>query len=198
MKNPTAIEFFCQWKKVAAFRLDELLTNWSKRKKFTSIVKDEEECIVEKIAENLGLRCYSEYYHTDTIFFDDDDLVPEKADGQTWVRGLKIAFEHEHSYDNKLYEEISHLLILHAPLSVVVTYPPPGGFAELPHLQYFHKIIDGSPRAKELDANESFLLIFGYPEPAHWRGLIYKSEGWKEIQTVEISNENQSNQSKAT
>jgi hypothetical protein len=182
MKIPQAKEFLGAWREVAALRQVELVANWHKRKRFTAIVKDERGCIVEKVAEKIGLTSYSEYYHTDTIFYDKAaDLVPEIPENQTWVRGIKVAFEHEHSYDNKLYEEISHLLILHSQLSVIVTYPPRGDFRDLPHLQYFHSIIKGSPRANELDGNENFLLIFGYLDPLEWKGLVYKNDWWKEI-----------------
>jgi hypothetical protein len=179
---PQAHEFLRAWREVAALRQDELVTNWYKRRKFTGIIKDEKDCIVEKVAEKIGLTSYSEYYHTDTIFYaKETDLVPKIPENQTWVRAIKVAFEHEHSYDNKLYEEISHLLILDSLLSVVVTYPPKGDFKDLPHLPYFHSIIKDSPRANELDENENFLLIFGYPEPLEWRGLVYKNDCWKEI-----------------
>lgn len=185
MKSPTAHKFLCAWREVASFRQDELVANWYKRKRFTAIVKEEEDCIVEKMADKIGLTCYAEYYHTDAIFYDKGtDLVPGIPGNQTWVRGIKAAFEHEHSYDNKIYEEISHLLILASLLSVVVTYPPKGDFRDLPHLPCFHSIIKGSPRADELDAKESFLLIFGYLDPLEWRGLVYKNDWWKEIQPL--------------
>jgi hypothetical protein len=182
MKTPQAHEFLRAWRDVAALRENELLANWYNRTPFTAIVKDERGCMVEKVSETIRLSCYSEYYHTDTIFYDKEtDLVPEIPANQTWVRAIKVAFEHEHSYNNKLYEEISHLLILDSLLSVCVTYPPEGDFRDLPHLQYFHSIIRGSPRANELDGHENFLLIFGYRDPLKWRGLVYKNDWWKEI-----------------
>jgi hypothetical protein len=182
MTNPQAQDFLRAWREVVDPRQDELVANWHKRKIFTAIVKDEKDCIVDKVAEKLGLRCYPEYYHTDTIFYDKAaDLVPGIPENQTWVRGIKVAFEHEHSYDYRLYEEISHLLILHSQLSVVVTYPPPANFRDLEHLNYFHELIRDSPRGKELSENENFLLIFGYCDPWAWKGLLFKNDWWEEI-----------------
>src|SRR5579862_6477736 len=163
MKNPTAHEFLQAWREVTALRQNELLENWHKRRKYTSLIQGEEGCIVEEVGRKLDkLDCYSEYYHTDTIFYAEADLVPERAGNQTWFRGIRVAFEHEHSYDKNLYEEISHLLILHSKLSVLVTYPPGRHYMDAPNLEYFRSIIKGSPRGDELDANENFLLILGY------------------------------------
>ena len=181
MKNPQAHEFLRAWREVAAHRQVELLANWSDDlPKYTSIILEEKGCVIEKVAEQMGLCCYAEYYHTDAILYTKADLVPERIPNQWWFRGIKVGFEHEHIYNNCLYEEISHLLILHSELSVIVTYPPPGNFKNLEYLQYFHTLIKDSPRAEELDAKENFLLIFGYRDPLVWRGLVYKNDWWEE------------------
>jgi hypothetical protein len=107
-------------------------------------------------------------------------LVPESSGG-TWLRGVKIAFEHEHSYYKRLYEEIGHLLIVHSELSVLVTYPPLGKHETLKHMGGFHALVKGSPRRAEHNAKENFLMIFGYENPWGWKGLVYNDDGWKQI-----------------
>ena len=181
MNGISAHRFLQAWKEAASLRETDLLENWSANLgKYTSIVKDDQDCIVKSVANKISLSHYSEYYHTDVIFYDNDDLVPNRKLGQTWVRGIKVAFEHEHIYDKSLYEEISHLLILQAGLSVVTTYPGTKDFTKVEHLDYFHDLIKGSPRAKELDEKENFLLIFGFRDPLEWKGLVFKCDKWQE------------------
>lgn len=122
-------------------------------------------------------------YCTDAVLFSEGDLIPERKDGTTWLRGIKVAFEHEHIYNKRLYEEISHLLIIHSDLSVLVSYPDSVVLKNLNHLRYFYELIKSSPRAGEFDADEKFLLIFGCRHPSlKWKGLIYKNAGWEEIE----------------
>jgi hypothetical protein len=182
MKNPQAHEFLRAWREVTAIRRDDLLANWSANlTKYTSIIQKDKGCVIDEVAQKLNLKSYNEYYSTDAFLYSEEDLVSDVNPGQKWFRGIKVAFEHEHIYNKRLYEEISHLLILHSELSVLVTYPPPGDFRHLEHLDYFHSIIQGSPRAEELDENENFLLIFGYRDPLEWKGLVYKNDWWEEI-----------------
>lgn len=177
--------FLQVWSEITARRSQELIAKWDMRPEYTSIILAGGDCIIGKVAEELGLTYYpNTYYHTDAILYSEANLVPERNENQWWFRGISVAFEHENVYNKRLYEEISHLLILHSELSVVVTYPQRG---EAKHLLYYHSIIQGSPRAKELDKEESFLLILGYCGPLEWKGLIYKNEGWKEIATAPSS-----------
>jgi len=180
MNAPIASEFLKQWIVSANERDADLLANWNADLgKYTAIIKDETDSVIDKVAERLKLIAYSEHYHTDAILYREEDLVP--GAGKGWFRGIKVAFEHEHIYDKRLYQEISHLLILHSGLSVVVTYPPEGERKDSELMHYFHSLIRGSPRYNELDEKENFLLIFGYREPKlEWKGLVYKNAGWKE------------------
>jgi hypothetical protein len=181
IKNTLAFGFFQAWIEAAAARKEELIENWHQRRSYTSIIqKEPKTSIVDKVAGTLNLRCFTEYYSTDVIFYSNGHEVPGRKPDSTWVRGIEIAFEHEHSYDKNLYQEISHLLILHSKLSVLVTYPASDDLKKIEHLDYFHGLIKDSPK-KDVAEQENFLMIFGYKDPFKWRGLVYKDEGWKEI-----------------
>jgi len=185
MKNTGAREFLQAWRQITSqLELEkQLLDNWTNLEKYTALIQEDVDCVIDRVAKKLNseLKCYNEYYCTDAVLFFENDLVPETKTGTTWLRGINVTFEHEHIYNKRLYEEISHLLILHSALSVIVTYPPPGDVKNLEHLPYFHSLIKDSRRAKELDEKENFLLIFGYRSPLQWKGLIFKNDGWKEI-----------------
>jgi hypothetical protein len=107
--------------------------------------------------------------------------VPESRKGQFWFRSLEVAFEHENSFNRDVYQEIAHLLILRARLSVLVTYP--NTFDEK-LMGYFHSFIEPCPHASELDANESFLMILGWSDPLRWDGYAFKKDGWKRLETA--------------
>jgi hypothetical protein len=135
-----------------------------------------ERALIGEVATALNLNCYPyTYYHTDAILYTDHDIVPRTEDKGHWFRSFTVAFEHEHKWNDNLYQEISHLLVLRARLSVVVTYPTDH---EDERLKYFHEIITTSPCADELHTNRSFLLILGYRQPQQWKGLIYQKDGW--------------------
>ncbi|HEX4121947.1 MAG TPA: hypothetical protein VH619_15105 [Verrucomicrobiae bacterium] len=180
MNASFAHRFLNEWTFVCERHKEKLLANYYDKKPYTLMVHEDEGCIIEEIAKGMGLLWAREYYGVDAVFYTDDDLVPERLGG-TWLRGIKIAFEHEHNYYKRLYEEISHLLIVHSELSVLVTYPPLGDHQSLRHIDGFHRLIKGSPRRTEHNAKENFLMIFGYDKPWGWKGLVYKDDGWKQI-----------------
>lgn len=174
----TAAGFFEAWMTETAKTADSLAAEWDNLKPYTELILSDDG-IIGSVARALGLECYSaNYYSTDAILYRPEDLMPGRDLNQFWFRGLEVAFEHEHKYNRKLYQEVGHLLILAPVLRVLVSYPPRGDDR---HLDYLHTIIAESRYAEEIHRQKSFLFIRGYVDPLKWSGLIFTQHGWEEI-----------------
>jgi hypothetical protein len=178
-----AADFFNVWVNICTQRRDALLDCWVNSPVFTSRIFSEPNCIIEAIASSLNLRSYCGYYCLDAILFERDlDLVPEILVGTTWVRRIRIAFEHENHFDSGLFQEVSHLMITDCDLRVVVTYPANGD--ELgTQLKYLHRIIAETDRTDHIAQSEGFLFIAGWRD-AHaanieWSGFVYDRTEWR-------------------
>lgn len=172
-------EFLLAWGDAASKRSEALQKNWHNYKKYTSIILNTENCLLDDVAIKMKLYSYPRnYYSVDGILYTEKDIVPEKKENEYWFRSISVAFEHEHVFDKDLFKEIAHLLILRSELSVIVTYPPRG---VQPLMEYFHSIINDCSHAGELDLKRNFLFIFGYTDPLEWEGLVYTKTGWQKI-----------------
>jgi hypothetical protein len=180
-----ATDFFKVWVDICGQRRDVLLSSWCNSPVFTSRILSEPNCIIQAVASRLNLHSYCNYYSIDAILFSrDTDLVPEIPAGTTWVRRIRVAFEHENHFDSGLFQEVSHLLITDCDLRVVVTYP--GNPEELNvQLKYLHKIIAETDRSDRIAENSSFLFIAGWRDIAggaiEWWGFIYDRTQWRRI-----------------
>jgi hypothetical protein len=180
----TAYKFEEKWEAACNQRQSLLYKYWNDRKKYTSCIVNDENSIIDLIAESIGLLCYSGYYHTDAIFFEEKDRVPDVPKGQTWVRRIRIAFEHENVFNKRLYEEVSHLLLIDCDLRVLVTYPDliEGSNAIL---DYLHDVVSGSNRAALIADNKALLLILGVKDTKenviNWGGYVYTMMAWQKI-----------------
>jgi hypothetical protein len=166
--------FFNQWVTICKTKNDILLENWKNLREYTSIVFNKENAIIKQIAEKLGLNSYCEYYSHDALLFDKEkDLVPNIPQNTTWVKRIRVAFEHEHNI-RKAYEELSHLLITNCDLRVLVTYPE---YDENDDLNYFREIALGG----KIENSTSLLIIFGWREENNtikWNGFEFKNYEW--------------------
>lgn len=180
MSKITSQQFFQAWIDAVQNRKEHLLNIWRQPGVFTSQVKGDDTSIIKEIADKLNLLCYQQdYYCIDTIFYKEEDLVPERPIGSYWFRDIRIAFEHENNFNSGLYQEVSHLLITNCDLRVLVTYPTDYGEEE--QMEYLHKIIKGSRHSKVVSEEESFLIIFGSENGFLWEGYIYKEDNWKQV-----------------
>lgn len=178
-------KFFREWVVAANAKESELIEFWSNQKKYTELILGDgsPEAMTKAVGKALGLEVYSRnYYSTDAIFYRNEGLVPGAKIGQTWFRDIAIAFEHENYFNDKLYEEVSHLLIVNCELRVLVAYPYGDVDKVMTHL---HEIIRGSKLANHLSDNCNFLIIFGYRNPFKWHGLVYRNEGWFDVTCIE-------------
>lgn len=179
--NINAMDFFRVWSKMAESKKVELLNKWSNPTLFTSAVFYDENALLKLVSNELGLENYDDYYSIDEVFYSKDDLVPGVPESQTWLRSIKIAFEHENFFKSGLFQEVSHLLITKCDLRVLVTYPD--GIDPQPELDYLHKIILDTRDSNLLAEGESFLLIFGDKDENNiiWEGRIFKLKNWQKI-----------------
>lgn len=180
MKEINATEFFKTWLEVVNGRKEEMLRVWRQNKDLTYFVKGSENSIISQIAQTFGLHSYEQdYYSIDAILYRPDDLTPRIKPNTYWFRDIRIALEHENSFNSGIYQELSHLLITKCELAVLVTYPNDEPIAEL---AYLHQVVKQTRHSKDISENESLLLIFGYENGFEWTGYIYKEENWKKIQ----------------
>ena len=185
MNTPQQAEdFFSLWVDVCNERHDVLLRDWHSAPLFTAHVFTEPSALIEVVAGRLGLRSYCGYYSIDAILFGDLDLVPGLPPGTTWVRRIRVAFEHENYFDSGLFQEVSHLLITDCDLRVVVSYPGnPTSLQE--QLDYLHSIIAGTDRSDQIADSGAFLFIAGWrdltPGRIEWWGYVYERTQWRRL-----------------
>ena len=175
----TSQEFYSIWKDVVSINKETLLAKWKLFRAYTYEIINKDHSVIETVAKELGLCCYTtNYYSLDSVLYTKEDVVPHIKENTHWFREIKVAFEHENSFNKNLYQEVSHLLITRCQLRVLVTYPNNN---KNHILEYLHEIIKGTSIEKEISDSESFLLILGYETDFEWEGLVYKSNGWFKI-----------------
>lgn len=178
---PSAEQFFHAWVEECQERYVDLFNAWPRGREFTRQIFDEPRSLLAHVGRRLNLRTYCGYYHTDAILYRDADLVPLAPTGQTWVRRVRVAFEHENNFSSGLFQELSHLMILDADLRVLVFYPPNPSELDS-ELRYLHDVVTGSSRSTQFAMSASILLIAGYqfhnPERIEWQGYVFHGDNW--------------------
>lgn len=176
MKQINASSFFNEWLKAVTYRKQEILSIWRKRTDFTYVVKGSENSIIFEIAQEFGLLAYEQdYYSIDAILYRPEDLTPKIKPNTFWFRDIRVAFEHENTFNSGIYQELSHLLITNCELKVLVTYPDD---TPIKDLEYLHQIVKETRHSNEISEKENLLLIFGYENGFEWEGFVYKEDNW--------------------
>ena len=181
MQTITNRNFFELLKETINENEEDILNDWSNYKRFTNLIKGNENSILKQIANKFELQVYEiDYYSLDAIFYKNEDLCPEIKGNAFWFRNIQIAFEHENNFKSGLYQELSHLIVTNSELKVLVTYPndEDDGYEML---KKFTDIILGNRSEKEFSDNESILVIYGYKNELQWDGFIYGNSEWLKI-----------------
>lgn len=174
----SAAAFFHAWLGAVEEMRPELTAKWRNNRDFTAAVKSSGDCVLNRVAARIGLKCYPyDYYCVDAVFYEPSDKVPDAPQNSTWLSGVSVAFEHENDVRSGLYKEASHLLITNADLRVLVTYPYWDNIAD-EEFKSVKSLVGASRHAKQISDDESFLLILGYEEPFKWEGFAYKTSDW--------------------
>jgi len=183
----TAIEKFYQvWIEVCEENKIKLNNAWNNNAQYTDLVLKNKNSITMQISKKLKMKIHYEYYSIDAVFFNNEDLVLEKAKNNTWqnidgewLTSFRIALEHEnYVYGEKgAYQEICHLLTVSSELKVLVTYQDE---INVKNIAYdLNSAIPNNSYDKQ-----SILLITGSKENGEivWNGFILcGSRGIKEI-----------------
>ena len=93
---------------------------------FTEFISE----LVDKIAKDMGLKHYREYYTLDHILYDKEDAIPEgllrfgtSSVHGTWLTHIRIAIEHENYLDAcGGYQELAKLMLFNADMKILMGY----------------------------------------------------------------------------
>src|SRR5690606_10428665 len=140
----------------------ELRATWTSRQSLTARMLSESDSVVRKVAARLELESVLEYYHTDTVLYLPGDRVAVAPVGQTWLHRIRVAVEHEAIFGSKLFEEVSHLMLLDADLRVLITYSPQRDSTLKRHLDILHSVVAASDRQHLFAIEASLLVIVGW------------------------------------
>jgi len=183
-----AHRFFEQWVRACHDQQSELLESWKENKRYTSCILEGPTSIIARIAEQLDLKSYSGgkgYYYIDAILFTEEDQIPGTG-CETWVRRIRVAFEHENNFNSGLFKEVSHLLIIDCDLRVLVTYPT-SDTALIAQLDGLRSMVNGSDRAQVISESGSLLIIAGSRRSGvDWHGYVFARDKWIDLEAVEI------------
>jgi len=177
-----AANFLKHWVNACDQRRQTILRDWSNVPQFTAHVFSEKNPIIKAVAKAMKLKYYCSYYAIDAVLFKEEDRVPDAPSGTTWLRRIRIAFEHENYFKSGLFQEVSHLLITHCDLLVLVSYPDSDDDLKY-QLEYLYRIIAGTDRANQISEASSFLFIIGSrdAQAAQWCGYAYGHNNWQKI-----------------
>ena len=180
--SPTSADFFNLWVQTCTAQFATLYRDWPNPPAFTADILSGPTSVMGVIETQLGLHGYSDYYDIDEILYAGHDLVPGIPAGQTWVRRIRVAFEHENFFLSGLFQELSHLLIIDCDLRVLVSYPDNENELSS-QLKYLHSIVAGSDRAGAIAASHSLLFIVGWRNTTkgtiEWWGYVYEQPAWR-------------------
>lgn len=175
----TAKDFYNKWCEVVEENKEEIKNNWSNCPVYTDMILFRKNSIIEQVAKRLKLNYCNDYYQIDSVFYEEEDLIPEQ-EANKWLRNIRIAFEHENYFKSGLFKEVSNLLNLNCDIRVLVTYPKTINHEE-EQLTYLHKIIKGNRDVESITKNKSFLLIYGKESGKIWTGNYYQNETWEQL-----------------
>ncbi len=177
----TSKKFYKSWIKSVQNRKNELGKIWSNYKKFTHKITGWENSVVQDIANDLNLLCFSDnYYSIDCVFYKTEDLVNPNKKNKFHLKDIRVAFEHENNFSSGLFQEVSHLLLINCDLKVLVSYPK-SHLRSRKELKILHNLIKSSRQSEKINDLNNFLIILNYEDTLVWEGLIFKTNGWEKL-----------------
>ena len=86
--------------------------------------------VVDKVAEEQGLKHWREYYTLDHVLYKEEDQIPEgvlpfgsSCVHGTWLKHFRLIIEHENGLDaGGGYQEFSKLMLFNADMKVLIGY----------------------------------------------------------------------------
>lgn len=172
--------FIENWESVCTENRDHLLKDWTDASNYTSRILYEDDSVVLKVAERMGLSVYSEcragYYGIDAVMYKEEFKVSGRRK-ETWLKKIEVAIEHENYYDENLFTEICRLLTCNSTLKVLITYPKMKSDED----KNYELFLDGFKNLFE-NLNESVLIILGFRNTEIvWKNYTLNKDGLKEF-----------------
>ena len=187
MSSPrVSVNLFLEaWASECLVQGESLRATWSSSPSLTARMLTESGSIVRRVAARLTLQSYMEYYHTDAVFFSESDRVLVAPKDQTWLHRIRVALEHEITFGSKLFEEVSHLMLVDADLRVLITYSPERVSTLKRHMDVLHSVVAASDKQHLFSCEGSLLAIVGWrnfvEDRVYWRPDVYESSGWQSL-----------------
>ncbi len=136
--------------------------------------------VVAKVAKELGLRQYREYYTLDHVLYSDEDRIPEgilpfessHVHG-TWLKHIRIAIEHENSLDGAGgFQELAKLMLFNADFKVLMGYAYKGDNYD-DYAKEYHAIY----KSVDLASGAKPILFIGEYGDAHLDAYLITVDG---------------------
>src|ERR1700694_1208771 len=99
--NPSPNEFYAAFLKVVSRKKANLVQSWPEDKKHTGVMCRE---VIPDIAQELGMRCYIEYYGIDAILYHERDEAHFRDPKSNYAKYVSVALEHENEYTDAAVE----------------------------------------------------------------------------------------------
>lgn len=134
----------------------------------------------EELALRMGMFHYSEYYTFDHVFYKEKDRIAEgilpfetSIVKGTWLKHIRVAFEHENRLDNAGgYQEISKLILVNADVKVLMGWAGKGNNYDSYALDY-QKIFAASEQSEFATP----ILFIGEYTDAHFDAYLITFSG---------------------
>ena len=115
---------------ITYFKDEKFYEAFKNNSQFTEFISE----LVDKIAKDMGLQHYREYYTLDHVLYDKDDAIPEgllrfgtSSVHGTWLTHICVAIEHENYLDAcGGYQELAKLMLFNADMKILVGYANKG------------------------------------------------------------------------
>lgn len=159
---------------------------WDNNKKWTRKMLKGKDCIMENIADKLGLYYCNEYFMLDGIFFR-KELKYKDYKGFGYAQNIEIILECENEHTT-IEKEIYKLFpLFFAPLKVIVTYLSSNSIQHQKAAEKIKRAIENKIKTDDpfcLHKNKiKTLLIFGVKDKRKisWQAFLYHNKKFKPI-----------------
>ena len=172
------VDFYRAFLQVASKAVPSLMEVWSKYRDFTKLMRSD---IFPKIADLLGLCCYSsDYYTLDGIFYAETGTKHFRS-GTTYAKSIAVALEHENDPVGTA-TEMNKLQLINTPLKVLITYPWRDEHAQK-LLESYAGIVTAADIFRDIATLRRQLVIFGFPgESPRWQAFTYVERSFNPVE----------------
>ena len=136
--------------------------------------------VVDKVAEEQGLKHWREYYTLDHVLYKEEDRIPEgvlpfgsSCVQGTWLKHFRLIIEHENSLDaGGGYQELSKLMLFNADMKVLMGYANKGDDYDA-YAKDYQRIYT----SVELSADAKPILFIGEYADVHFDAYLITEDG---------------------